>query len=138
VACGALGSAIACYQVARSFSVSRQVFRKPIASYQLVQDRLVRMLIEITKAQLLNYHLGRMLDEKRAAHAQISLAKLNNVRQAMKVARMARDILGARGILAEHQVIRHLCDLEAQGTLEGTENIHTLILGHDVTGIPAF
>lgn len=138
VACGALGSAIACYQVARSFSVSRQVFRKPIASYQLVQDRLVRMLIEITKAQLLNYHLGRMLDEKRAAHAQISLAKLNNVRQAMRVARMARDILGARGILAEHQVIRHLCDLEAQGTLEGTENIHTLILGHDVTGIPAF
>jgi glutaryl-CoA dehydrogenase len=102
------------------------------------QDRLVRMLIEITKAQLLNYHLGRMLDEKRAAHAQISLAKLNNVRQAMKVAPMARDILGARGILAEHQVIRQLCDLEAQGTLEGTENIHTLILGHDVTGIPAF
>ncbi len=138
VACGAVGSAMACYRVARSFSISRQVFRKPIASYQLVQDRLVRMLIEITKAQLLNYHLGRMLDEKRAAHAQISLAKLNNVRQAMEVARMARDILGARGILAEHQVIRHLCDLEAQSTLEGTENIHTLILGQDVTGIPAF
>lgn len=138
VACGAVGSAMACYRVARSFSISRQVFRKPIASYQLVQDRLVRMLIEITKAQLLNYHLGRMLDEKRAAHAQISLAKLNNVRQAMEVARMARDILGARGILAEHQVIRHLCDLEAQSTLEGTENIHTLILGQDVTGISAF
>jgi glutaryl-CoA dehydrogenase len=79
-----------------------------------------------------------MLDESKAAHAQISLAKLNNVRQAMKIARMARDILGARGILAEHQVIRHLCDLEAQSTLEGTENIHTLILGQNVTGIPAF
>jgi glutaryl-CoA dehydrogenase len=129
---------MACYGVARSFSISRQVFRKPIASYQLVQDRLVRMLIEITKAQLLNYHLGRMLDENRVVHAQISLAKLNNVRQAMNVARMARDILGARGILAEHQVIRHLCDLEAQSTLEGTENIHTLILGQDVTGVPAF
>jgi glutaryl-CoA dehydrogenase len=138
VACGSVGSAMACYQVARSFSVSRYAFRKPIASYQLVQDRLVRMLIEITKAQLLNYHLGRMMDEKRAAHAQISLAKLNNVRQAMEIARMARDILGARGILAEHQVIRHLCDLEAQGTLEGTENIHTLILGQDMTGISAF
>ena len=74
----------------------------------------------------------------RAAHTQISLAKLNNVRQAMNIARMARDILGARGILAEHQVIRHLCDLEAQSTLEGTENIHTLILGQDVTGISAF
>jgi glutaryl-CoA dehydrogenase len=138
VACGAVGSAMACYRVARSFSVNRQAFRKPIASYQLVQDRLVRMLIEITKAQLLNYHLGRMMDEKRAAHAQISLAKLNNVRQAMEIARMARDILGARGILAEHQVIRHLCDLEAQGTLEGTENIHTLILGQNTTGISAF
>jgi glutaryl-CoA dehydrogenase len=138
VACGAVGSAMACYQEARSFAINRQVFKKPIGSYQLVQDRLVHMLIEITKAQLLNYHLGRMLDEDRAAHAQISLAKLNNVRQAMKIARMARDILGARGILAEHQVIRHLCDLEAQSTLEGTENIHTLILGQDVTGISAF
>ena len=96
------------------------------------------MLVEITKAQLLNYHLGRMLDENRAAHTQISLAKLNNVRQAMKIARLARDNLGARGILAEHHVIRHLCDLEAQSTLEGTENIHTLILGQKVTGIPAF
>jgi glutaryl-CoA dehydrogenase len=138
VACGAVGSAMACYQAARSFAMSRQVFKKPIASYQLVQDRLVTMLIEITKAQLLNYHLGRMLDEKKAAHTQISLAKMNNVRQAMNIARMARDILGARGILSEHQVIRHLCDLEAQSTLEGTENIHTLILGQEVTGIPAF
>lgn len=138
VACGAVGSAMACYKVARAFAIDREVFRKPIASYQLVQERLAHMLIEITKAQLLNYHLGRMMDEKRAAHTQISLAKLNNVRQAMNIAREARDILGARGILAEHQVIRHLCDLEAQSTLEGTENIHTLILGQDVTGVSAF
>ncbi len=138
VACGAVGSAVACYQAAIAFARKRQVFRKPIASYQLVQDRLVRMMMEITKAQLLNYHLGRRMDEAKASHAQISMAKLNNVREAMKVGRMARDILGGRGILADHHVMRHLCDLEAVSTLEGTENIHTLILGRDLTGISAF
>ena len=138
VACGAVGSAIACYQAARAFALQRAVFDKPIASYQLVQDRLVRMVVEITKAQLLNYHLGRFLDEDRAKHTQISMVKLNNVQEAMKIARMARDILGARGILADHHVIRHLCDLEAVNTLEGTENMHTLILGQDLTGISAF
>jgi len=138
VACGALGSAIACYQSAEAFARQRNVFDKPIASYQLVQEKLVRMVIEITKAQLLTYHLGRLLDQNRARHAQISMAKLNNVREAMKIARMARDILGARGILADHHVIRHLCDLEAVSTLEGTENIHTLIIGQDLTGISAF
>jgi len=138
VACGALGSAIACYQVAKSFAQKRKVFEKSIASYQLVQDRLVRMLIEITKAQLMTYHLGRLMDQKKARPSQISLAKLNHVREAMKIARMARDILGARGILADHHVIRHLCDLEAISTLEGTENIHTLIIGQDLTGISAF
>jgi len=138
VACGALGSAVACYQVAADFAKSREVFDKPIASYQLVQEKLVRMVIEITKAQLLTYHLGRLLDQNRAKHAQVSMAKLNNVREAMKIARMARDILGARGILADHQIIRHLCDLEAISTLEGTESIHTLIIGEDLTGISAF
>ncbi len=138
VACGALGSAVACYQVAADFAKSREVFDKPIASYQLVQEKLVRMVIEITKAQLLTYHLGRLLDQNRAKHAQVSMAKLNNVREAMKIARMARDILGARGILADHQVIRHLCDLEAISTLEGTESIHTLIIGEDLTGISTF
>jgi glutaryl-CoA dehydrogenase len=138
VACGALGSAVACYQVAADFAKSREVFDKPIASYQLVQEKLVRMVIEITKAQLLTYHLGRLLDQNRAKPAQISMAKLNNVREAMKIARMARDILGARGILADHQVIRHLCDLEAISTLEGTESMHTLIIGKDLTGIAAF
>lgn len=138
VACGAVGSAIACYQVARSFALNRNVFDKPIASYQLVQDKLVRMIVEITKAQLLNYHLGRLLDKNEARHTQISLAKLNNVREAMKIARMARDILGGRGILADHHVIRHLCDLEAISALEGTESIQTLIIGQELTGISAF
>ena len=138
VACGALGAAIACYQVAADFAKNREVFDKPIASYQMVQEKLVRMVVEITKAQLLTYHLGRLLDQNKAKHTQISMAKLNNVREAMKIARTARDILGARGILADHQVIRHLCDLEAVSTLEGTESIHTLIIGEDLTGIPAF
>jgi glutaryl-CoA dehydrogenase len=138
VACGALGSAVACYQVAADFAKSREVFDKPVASYQLVQDKLVRMVVEITKAQLLTYHLGRLLDQNRAKPSQISMAKLNNVREAMKIARMARDILGARGILVDHQIIRHLCDLEAISTLEGTESIHTLIIGEDLTGISTF
>lgn len=138
VACGALGSAIACYEAAITFAQQRTVFDKPIASYQLIQERLVRMMVEISKAQLLSYHVGRLLDESRALHTHISLVKMNNVREAMKVARISRDILGARGILADHHVIRHLCDLEALSTLEGTESIHALILGKDLTGISAF
>ena len=138
VACGAVGSAVACYQAARAFALDREVFDRPIAGYQLVQDRLVRIMVEITKAQLINYHLGRLLDENRARPAQISLAKMNNVQEAMKIARMARDILGARGILADHQVIRHLCDLEAISALEGTAGMHTLVIGKEITGISAF
>jgi len=138
VACGALGSAIACYEVAKDYVGKREVFEKPIGSFQLIQEKLVRMVVEITKAQMLTYHLGRLLDQNRAKPTQISMAKLNNVREAMKIARMARDILGARGILADHQVIRHLCDLEAVSTLEGTESIHTLIIGEDLTGISTF
>jgi glutaryl-CoA dehydrogenase len=138
VACGAVGSAISCYQAARAFSLDREVFDRPIAGYQLVQDRLVRIMVEITKAQLINYHLGRLLDENKARPAQISLAKMNNVHEAIKIARIARDILGARGILADHQVIRHLCDLEAISALEGTHSMHTLVLGQEITGISAF
>lgn len=138
VACGALGSAIACYKAAEIFARKREVFGKPVASYQLVQEKLVRMVLEITKAQLLTCHLGRLLDRHQARPSQISMAKLNNVREAMKIARTARDILGGRGILADHHVIRHLCDLEAVSTLEGTESIHTLIIGQDLTGISAF
>jgi glutaryl-CoA dehydrogenase len=138
VACSALGSAVACYEVANTFARQREVFEKPIASYQLVQEKLVQMVLEITKAQLLTSHLGRLLDQQNARPPQISMVKLNNVREAMKIARTARDILGARGILADHHVIRHLCDLEAMSTLEGTENIHALIIGQDITGISAF
>lgn len=138
VACSALGSAIACYEVAEAFARKRKVFEKPIASYQLVQEKLVQMVLEITKAQLLTLHLGRLLDQQKARPPQISMVKLNNVREAMKIARRARDILGARGILADHEVIRHLCDLEAMSTLEGTESIHTLIIGQDLTGISSF
>ena len=138
VACGAVGSAISCYQAASAFAREREVFDRPIAGYQLVQDRLVRMMVEITKAQLINYHLGRLLDEHRARPAQISLAKMNNVHEAMKIARLARDILGARGILADHEVIRHLCDLEAISALEGTASMHTLVIGKEITGISAF
>jgi len=90
------------------------------------------------KAQLLTLQLGRLMDQEGAGHAQISLAKLNNVREAMDIARMARGILGGRGILADHHVIRHLCDLEALSTLEGAESMHTLIIGQELTGIPAF
>jgi glutaryl-CoA dehydrogenase len=138
VACGALGSSMACYQAARDFAVKRQVFDRPVASYQLIQDQLTRMLVEITKAQLINFHLGRMLDNHQAKPSQISLAKLNNVREALKIARLARDVTGARGILADHHIIRHLCDLEAISTLEGTAGMHTLILGQEITGISAF
>ncbi len=138
VACSAVGSAIACYEAAREFAGNREVFGKPIASYQLVQERLALMLLEITKTQLLNYHLGRLMDKGSVRHPQISMAKLNSVREAMNIARLARDILGSRGILADHHVIRHLCDLEAMSTLEGTESMHTLVLGQDITGIPAF
>ena len=138
VACGAVGSAISCYQAAKEFSSDRQVFDRPIAGFQLVQDRLVRMMVEITKAQLINYHLGRLMDENKARPAQISLAKMNNVAEAIKIARIARDILGARGILADHQVIRHLCDLEAISALEGTASMHTLLIGQEITGISAF
>ncbi len=138
VACGAVGSAVACYQAAKAFALKRQVFDRAIAGYQLVQDRLVRMLVEITKAQLVNYHLGRLLDTHQARPAQISLAKMNNVQEAIKIARIARDILGARGILADHQIIRHLCDLEAISALEGTDSMHTLVIGQEITGISAF
>lgn len=138
VACGALGSAIACYEAAGDFARQRKVFEKPIAAYQLVQEKLAGMVLEITKAQLLTYHLGRLLDRHQARPPQISLAKLNNVREAAKIARTARDILGGRGILADYHVIRHLCDLEAVSTLEGTESIHTLIIGQDLTGMSAF
>ncbi len=138
IAWGAVGAAIACYDTALSYATSRIQFGKPIASFQLVQDKLVTMLTEITKAQLLCLRLGRLKDAGRLKHAQVSLAKRNNVASALDIARLSRDILGAAGIVDEHPVIRHLLNLETVKTYEGTHDIHTLILGRDITGISAF
>jgi len=138
IAWGAVGAAMACYDTALSYATSRIQFGKPIASFQLVQDKLVTMLTEITKAQLLCLRLGRLKDAWRLKHSQVSLAKRNNVASALDIARLARDILGAAGIVDEHPVIRHLLNLETVKTYEGTHDIHTLILGRDITGISAF
>ena len=135
---GAIGAAMACYEEVGDYTKERRVQGGWLAAKQLTQEKLVMMLVEITKAQLVTYHLGRMLDDQAAGPPQISLAKLNNVREALKIARMARDITGARGILADHHIIRHLCDLEAISTLEGTAGMHTLVLGKEITGISAF
>lgn len=135
---GAIGAALACYECALDYARSRVVFSRPIGGYQLVQAKLVEMLVEITKAQLLAWRLGRLKDEGRMRHEQVSLAKMNNVSQALRVARLARDILGANGITDEYPVIRHMLNLETVNTYEGTEDIHRLTLGRDITGLGAF
>jgi glutaryl-CoA dehydrogenase len=137
IAWGAVGAAMACYDAALRYALSRIQFGKPIASFQLVQDKLVTMLTEITKAQLLCLQLGRLKDAGRLRHTQVSLAKRNNVAIALDIARLARDILGAYGIVDEYPVMRHLLNLETVKTYEGTHDIHTLILGRDITGISA-
>src|SRR2546428_1132214 len=139
IAWGAVGAALACYHSALQWSLERKQFAgKPIASHQLVQEKLVWMLTEITKAQLLCYQLGRLKDEGKATFAQVSFCKRNNVDIALEIARMARDVLGANGILDDYPVFRHMCNLESVKTYEGTHDIHTLILGQEITGIPAF
>ncbi|MFB3818500.1 MAG: acyl-CoA dehydrogenase family protein [Candidatus Methylomirabilales bacterium] len=137
IAWGAVGAAIACYQAALEHSRRRVQFGKPIAAFQLVQQKLVHMLTEITKAQLLCLQLGRLKDAGRLRHTQVSLAKRSNVAAALEIARLARDILGASGIVDETHVIRHMLNLESVSTYEGTHDIHTLILGRDLTGISA-
>ena len=137
IAWGAVGAAAACYQASLTYSRQRIQFGKPIASFQLVQQKLVHMLTEITKAQLLCLQLGRLKDAGRLRHTQVSLAKRNNVAAALEIARLARDIHGANGIVDEYPVIRHLLNLESVFTYEGTHDIHTLILGRDITGISA-
>jgi glutaryl-CoA dehydrogenase len=132
-----VGAAVACYQAALDYSRQRVQFNKPIASFQLVQQKLVHMLTEITKAQLLCLQLGRLKDAGRLRHTQVSLAKRNNVAAALEIARQARDIHGANGIVDEYPVIRHMLNLESVFTYEGTHDIHTLILGRDITGISA-
>ncbi|MBI4574220.1 MAG: acyl-CoA dehydrogenase family protein [candidate division NC10 bacterium] len=137
IAWGAVGAAVACYQAALIYSRQRIQFGRPIASFQLVQQKLVHMLTEITKAQLVCLQLGRLKDAGRLRHTQVSLAKRNNVAAALEIARLARDIHGANGIVDEYPVIRHLLNLESVFTYEGTHDIHTLILGRDITGISA-
>ena len=138
IAWGALGAARTCYLTALAYAQDRRQFDRPIAGFQLVQQKLVWMLNEITKAQLLVLQLGRLKDAGAVRPQQISLAKMNNVQVALDGARMARDILGAAGIVDEHPIIRHMLNLETVNTYEGTHDIHTLIVGRDVTGLDAF
>jgi glutaryl-CoA dehydrogenase len=135
---GAVGAAMACYDEALSYAKDRVQFSRPIAGYQLVQRKLVDMVSEITKGQLLCLRLGRLKESGKLTPGQISLAKRNNVAAARDIARDARDILGANGVTDEYQCGRHMLNLESVYTYEGTHDIHTLVVGQDVTGLPAF
>ena len=134
---GALGAARSCYLTALSYTQDRKQFDRPLAGFQLVQQKLVYMVTEITKGQLLSWRLGRLKDAGAARPPQISLAKRNNVGVALEIARLARDMLGANGIVNEYPVIRHMMNLETVNTYEGTHDMHTLIVGRDVTGLDA-
>ncbi len=135
---GAIGAAMACYEEALAYSKNRVMFDKPIAGFQLQQARLAEMVTEIVKAQLVSLHLGRLKDLGKMTPQQVSLAKRNNVNMATDIAREARRLLGANGILAEYASMRHMANLESVYTYEGTHDVHTLILGQAVTGINAF
>ena len=138
IAWGTLGVAMECYDTALRYSKQRVQFGKPIGGFQLVQKKLAEMITEITKAQLLTWRLGVLRNEGRATTAQISMAKRNNVALALDVAREARQILGGMGITNEYPIMRHMMNLESVVTYEGTHDIHLLITGAEVTGIPAF
>jgi glutaryl-CoA dehydrogenase len=138
IAWGALGAAMDCYDQALRYSKERTQFDVPIAAFQLTQKKLAEMLTEITKAQFLTLRLGQLRNEGKATSAQISMAKRNNVEIALNIAREARQILGAMGITNEYSVMRHMANLESVVTYEGTHDIHLLITGMDITGIPAF
>jgi glutaryl-CoA dehydrogenase len=136
---GAIGAAMSCYDTALQYSKTRKQFRnQPIASHQLIQEKLVWMLTEISKAQLLSLHVGRLKDAGTVGHQHISMAKRNNVWMALETARMARDILGANGITEDFPIMRHMMNLESVKTYEGTHDIHALILGQHITGIAAY
>jgi glutaryl-CoA dehydrogenase len=136
---GTIGAALDCLQTVRDYTVLRKQFEnRPIASHQLVQGELAWMITEISKAQLLAYHVGRLKAQGRMHHSQVSMLKRNNAWMALEVARRARDLLGANGITDEYSVFRHMANLETVNTYEGTYNIHTLVLGERLTGIPAF
>ncbi|HEY2251357.1 MAG TPA: acyl-CoA dehydrogenase family protein, partial [Planctomycetaceae bacterium] len=138
IAWGVLGAAMACFDEARQYAGRRIQFGKPIASFQLVQRKLALMLTELTKAQLLAWRLAKLKEAGKATFAQISMAKRNNVDTALEIARTTRDILGGVGILDQHQCFRHMANLESVKTYEGTEDMHLLILGEQITGISAF
>jgi glutaryl-CoA dehydrogenase len=138
IAWGAIGAAMACFHEALEYSKDRIMFSRPIAGYQLTQKKLADMATEIALAQLLCLQLGRLKDEDKLKFSQVSMAKRNNVRKALEIARSARTILGANGISGEYQSMRHACNLESVDTYEGTYEIHTLIVGHELTGIPAY
>jgi len=135
---GVLGAAVACYESALEYAKARVQFDRPIAGYQLTQEKLVNMLTEITKAQLMALQLGRLKDRGKASSNQISMAKMNNVRETLKIAREARSILGANGISLEYPVMRHMNNLETVFTYEGTNEIHLLAVGEEITGHSAF
>ncbi|MCJ7467826.1 MAG: acyl-CoA dehydrogenase family protein [Maribacter sp.] len=138
IAWGAIGAAMDCYDTALRYAKERTQFGKPIAAFQLQQKKLAEMITEITKAQLLAFRLGQLKNEGRATTAQISMAKRNNVDMAIKIAREARQVLGGMGITGEYSIMRHMMNLESVITYEGTHDIHLLITGADITGIPAF
>jgi glutaryl-CoA dehydrogenase len=135
---GVIGAASACYDEALSYTKERVQFSRPIAGYQLVQAKLVDMLEWITNAQSLALRIGRLKEEGRLRAPQVSLAKRHNVRIALQAARVARDLLGANGVTDEYQSGRHMCNLESVYTYEGTDHIHTLVVGQDITGLAAY
>ncbi|MCC6715035.1 MAG: acyl-CoA dehydrogenase family protein [Gammaproteobacteria bacterium] len=138
IAWGALGAAMACFEEARQYAIRRIAFGRPIGGFQLVQAKLAHMATAITRAQLLAWRLAQLKDAGSLRPPQISMAKMNNVQMALEVARSARDILGGVGILDEHQCFRHMCNLESVSTYEGTRDIHLLVLGEAITGLPAY
>lgn len=139
IGCGVLGAAMDCYETARTYVIARKQFDdRPLASHQLVQEKLAWMITEITKGQLLAIHVARLKDAGKAEPAHISMLKQNNVHIALECARISRDLLGANGIMDEYPIMRHMCNLETVKTYEGTEHIHTLVIGERVTGIPAY
>lgn len=138
IAWGVVGAMMACYDTALNYAKSRVQFSKPIAAYQMTQEKLVYMVTEISKSQLLNLQMGRLKDSNKVKHTQISMAKRNNCEKALEIARISREILGANGILDEYPVMRHAANLESVKTYEGTHEMHTLIVGEDITGHSAF
>lgn len=138
IAWGAIGAATACFDITRDYVLQRKQFDKPLASFQLIQKELADMYSEIIKAQCLNLQIGHLKDKKQETPAMISLAKSNACREALHIARSCRNLLGANGISLEYHVIRHMLNLESVFTYEGTDNIHTLVLGRHITGINAF